>query len=82
MGWKRPLAASQPFKLFYTTYFILFALIKLFHLRIWYLTPALRPQPTWSYQLASKNELMKLFFEFWSVTRVAQQPRMKKDDHG
>ncbi|KAL9617928.1 MAG: hypothetical protein Q9160_007294 [Pyrenula sp. 1 TL-2023] len=71
--------ALQLSRVLYTIYFILFATLKISYLSVRYLTPSSRPCRTWSYQLALNNELVKLFFKYWSVTK-APQPRIKSDE--
>lgn len=79
MDKSRPLMALGFSKLLYTIYFVLFAIFKISYFSIRYLAPGLRPGRTWSYQLALNNELVKLFFEYWSITK-ATQPRIKSDE--
>ncbi|KAH8701988.1 putative acetyl-hydrolase [Talaromyces proteolyticus] len=80
---EKPLVARQPWKLFYSLYFILSTAVRV---PIWaatYTIPWLRPVPSWSYKTALTVSLWRLAFRFLSNIRFRTpqplEPGAEKD---
>ena len=82
-GASKPWLARQPLKVLTTTLTIISLFFRLPFLCLYYLPPAFRQHPTWSYKRALGNQLLRIWFVYASTVEFrfprSLEPGVEKD---